>query len=65
MSEKYNVGYINFLFNYMKSGEQLQTEAEKKAFIEYEIAKLSNQSQVYSPFEAMQIVYDYIYGTRG
>lgn len=49
----------------MKSGKQLQTEAEKKAFIEYEIAKLGNQSEVYNPFQAMQIVYDYIYEVRG
>lgn len=61
VSNKYNVGYINFLFNYMKSGSQLQTNDDKKAFVEYETARLGKQSEVYSPFEAMQIVYDYIY----
>ena len=63
LPKKYNVGYINLLFNYMKSGSQLQTDVEKMDFIEYKIAKLSSQSEVYSPFEAMQIVYDYIYQT--
>ncbi len=61
LPKKYNVGYINLLFNYMKSGSQLQTDVEKLDFIEYKIAKLSSQSEAYSPFEAMQIVYDYIY----